>query len=80
MATNGHWFCDDCDDVIFMSYEKRHLSNVVCPHCGNFSCNFIPAKISRNRLPVEWFAEMRRIVSEAGTPELFDQRSHKELL
>jgi len=77
---DGHWYCEHCEDVVYMSYEKVYTSNVLCPRCGNFSCNFFPAKLSRKRLPADWFDEMRRLVAAAATPEMFEQRSHKELL
>jgi hypothetical protein len=79
MKSNGHWFCDHCDDVVFMSYERTSSHDVPCPVCGHLSCNFIPARLSRKILPAEWFDEMRRIVSEAATPELSDQRHHFDL-
>lgn len=79
MKQSGHWFCDNCDDVVFMSYEKTSQRNVSCPVCGHLACNFVPAKLSRRRLSVDWFAEMRRVNAEVSTPELFDQRNHKQI-
>ena len=76
----GHWFCDHCDDVVFMSYENRDSKNVPCPSCGHLACNFIPAKLTRKMLPAEWFAEMRRVVAESETPEIFEQRYYKKIL
>jgi hypothetical protein len=78
--SKGHWFCDYCDDVVFMSYENRKSVNVPCPVCGRLACNFIPEKISSKILPSHWFAAMRRAVDQATTPELHDQRAHKEIL
>lgn len=70
----GHWFCDHCDDIVFMTYEQRTQRNVCCPVCGHLACNFVPATISRAILPAEWFDAMRRIVGEATTPQLPTQR------
>ena len=77
MKSNGHWFCDHCDDVVFMTYEKTSARNAPCPVCGYLACNFVPAKLSRKVLPVDWFLEMHRVATEAATPELYDQRPHK---
>jgi hypothetical protein len=79
MKTKGHWFCEHCDDVVFMSYEKVWSKNVPCLVCGYLSCNFVPDKITRKVLSSEWFAAMRRAVDEATTPEMFDQRHHKDI-
>jgi len=79
MKSNGHWFCDHCDDVVYMTYQRTSADNVPCPVCGWLACNFVPAKLSRRMLPAEWFAEMRRVVAEAATPELYDQRHHLEM-
>ena len=70
MITKGHWFCDHCDDIVFMTFERRTQTNVPCPVCGHLACNFIPAPITRRMLPAEWFAAMRRAVDEATQPEL----------
>lgn len=78
MKLCGHWFCDNCDDVVFMSYEAVTSKNVPCPVCGHLTCNFVPSRLTRKMLPSEWFAEMRRLVDEATTPEIFDQREHKQ--
>jgi len=48
--------------------------------CGHLACNFVPARLSRKILPADWFEEMRRVVADAATPELYDQRHHKQLL
>lgn len=61
------------------------LSESLCDHlyqrtlvvCGYFSCNFIAAKITRQRLGEIWFAEMRRVVAAAETPELFKSEEGK---
>jgi hypothetical protein len=76
----GHWFCDHCDDVVFMSYHFTSSANVPCPVCTHLACNFIPAKITRKILPEDWFREMHLVVAAAKTPELFDQRKHKKIL
>jgi hypothetical protein len=80
MKLSGHWFCDHCDDVVFMSYERVTMRNVPCPVCGRLACNFIPRRISRKELGECWFASMRRVVDEATTPELDDLRPHKNIL
>jgi hypothetical protein len=67
---NGHWFCDNCDDVVFMHYEKPTVVNVPCPSCGHCACNFVPARLSRRLLPAEWFSAMRQAVDAATNPEL----------
>ena len=77
MKTLGHWFCDHCDDVVFMAYEDTTSRNVPCSSCGHLACNFVPAPLSRSRLPADWFDEMRRVVEH---PELFDQRNYKKML
>lgn len=66
----GHWFCDNCDDVVFMYYERTTLANVSCPVCGHLAANFIPAKITRKDLAEDWFGRMRRAVDDATNPEL----------
>jgi hypothetical protein len=66
----GHWFCDHCDDIVYMSYEAVTQKNVACPVCGHLACNFIPEKLSQKVLPAEWFAAMRRAVDAATNPEL----------
>jgi hypothetical protein len=71
MKIKGHWFCDHCDDVVFMSYENVCALNVPCPVCGHLACNFVPATLSRKRLPADWFDEMRRVVAAAETPDFF---------
>ncbi len=73
-SSNGHWFCDHCDDVIFMTYERTSAKNVPCPVCGYLSANFVPARLSRKILPSEWFDAMRRAVDEAVNPELPTQK------
>jgi len=75
----GHWFCDHCDDVVFMYYEKVTQTNIACPCCGHLACNFVPEKISRNMLPADWFKAMRKAVDEATTPLLPDARPAKEM-
>lgn len=80
MKIKGHWFCDHCDDVVFMSYEAITRTNVPCPVCGHFACNFVPAQITRKVLPAEWFNAMRRAVDEATNPELSTACHHKKLL
>ena len=75
----GHWFCDHCDDIVFMSYEGITQKNVPCPRCGYLACNFIPETLSRKILPAEWFAAMRRAVDEATAPELPNLRQHKQM-
>jgi hypothetical protein len=81
MKISGHWFCDHCDDVVFMSYEAVTQNNVPCPVCGHLACNFVPNKISRRVLSAsDWFAAMRKAVDEATTPELHVQVNHKKLL
>ena len=76
---NGHWFCDHCDDIKFMTFERTSSKNVPCPDCGYLACNFIPAKLSRKILPAEWFEKMREVVAANATPELVDMRHHKEM-
>jgi hypothetical protein len=77
----GHWFCDNCDDVIFMSYQKTSETNVPCPDCGHLSCNFVPAKLTRKQLGELWFAAAKELVAAAETPELptqfFEKPSEK---
>jgi hypothetical protein len=78
----GHWFCDHCDDIIFMSYQKTDEKNVPCPNCGHLACHFVPAKLSREVLPQSWFDKMRDQVDRATTPELptqndFGDRPHE---
>lgn len=75
----GHWFCDHCDDIVFMSYERITSKNVPCPVCGHCACNFIPHKISRAVLAAHWFEAMREAVDAATTPEIFDQRPRHEI-
>jgi len=72
--TKGHWFCDHCDDIVYMTYEAITQTNVACPVCGRLACNFVPAPITRKMLPSEWFEAMRRAVDEATHPELPTQR------
>lgn len=76
----GHWFCNRCDDIVFMSYEKITVVNACCPTCGHLACNFIPHALSRKIIPAEWFDAMRRAVADATNPELPDQRPHKQML
>jgi hypothetical protein len=75
---HGHWFCDNCDDVVFMSYERITSTNVPCPVCGHLSCNFVPQKLNRNTIAAGWFDAMRRAVDEAVNPELPDMRHYKK--
>jgi len=75
MKIHGHWFCDHCDDVVFMSYEKPTAKNVPCPVCSFPACNFVPEKLSRKVLPSEWFDAMRKAVDDAVNPELPTQKS-----
>jgi hypothetical protein len=77
MSLKGHWFCDNCDDIVFMSYEKQTQTDVACPDCGHLAANFVPATVTRKMLPAEWFEAMRKLVDSATTPELFDQRNHE---
>lgn len=80
MAAKGHWFCDHCDDIIFMSFERTTQANVPCPVCGHLACNFVPAKLSRKILPTDWFNAMREAVDAATNPELPTSVHHKKLL
>jgi hypothetical protein len=66
----GHWFCDNCDDVVYMSYEAITQANVSCPVCGHLACNFVPQKLSAKILPAQWFEAMRQKVNESTNPEL----------
>ena len=69
-APKGHWFCDYCDDIVFMSFERWTQTNVPCLKCGRPACNFIPATLSRKVLPADWFNAMRELVNAATNPEL----------
>jgi len=80
MSLKGHWFCDHCDDVVFMHYEKPTSKNVPCPCCSFPACNFIPHKLSRSQIAAHWFDEMRKAVDHAVNPELPDMRHHKKIL
>lgn len=80
LKTQGHWFCDNCDDVVFMSYERITQTNVPCPDCGHLACNFVPEKLNRSRIAAGWFDAMRRAVDQATNPELPDMRHHKQRL
>ena len=80
MKIKGHWFCDHCDDVVFMSYEGITQVNVPCPVCGHLACNFVLMKINRKTLGEYWFDAMRRRVAEAVNPELPVMVNHKKLL
>lgn len=80
MAKKGHWFCDHCDDVVYMSYEATSQKNVSCPRCGYLACNFVPGTISRRILPEEWFARMREAAGVLATPEIPTQVHAKKLL
>ena len=79
MRVKGHWFCDHCDDVVFMTYERVTATNVPCPVCGHLACNFVPASLGRRQIAAAWFSEMRRQVDEATNPELPEMRSRLEL-
>jgi len=79
-APKGHWFCDHCDDIVFMSFERWTQTNVPCPKCGRPECNFIPRTLSREILPAEWFNAMRKLVDQATNPELPSAVHHKKLL
>ena len=70
MIIKGHWFCDHCDDVVFMAYEAVTQKDVACPRCGQLTCNFVPRGISRKILPAEWFNAMREAIDAATNPEL----------
>jgi hypothetical protein len=80
MGLNGHWFCDRCDDVVYMSYERTDQKNVSCPVCGHLACNFVPRKLGRKLLPAEWFNAMREAAAAAATPEIPTQLHAKKLL
>lgn len=67
---HGHWFCDNCDDVVFMSFENTESKNVPCPVCGHLACNFIPDKLSKRNIHAHWFDKMREAVDKATTPKL----------
>lgn len=74
MKQPGHWFCDHCDDIVFMSYEDTNKSNVACPSCGFATANFVPNKLSRAVLPAEWFQRMREAVEAVNNrPNLINQ-------
>jgi hypothetical protein len=77
--SQGHWFCDHCDDIVFMSYERTDQTNVPCPRCGRLACNFIPRKLDRKTLPKDWFNAMRELVAANATPELPDMRHHTHM-
>ena len=77
--SEGHWFCDHCDDIQFMTYERTDQTNVTCPKCGWLACNFVPRKLSRKILPKEWFEAMKELVAEKATPELPTQTHHLKL-
>lgn len=79
MKTSGHWFCDNCNDIVFMSFERITQKDVPCPVCCHLACNFVPRKITRQILPAEWFEAMRRAVDEATNPELPDMRNHRSM-
>ena len=76
----GHWFCDHCDDVVFLSYERTEMKNIPCPDCGYLACNFVPAKIDRKVLGQWWFDHMKTVAAESATPELYDQRPARKRL
>lgn len=64
----GHWFCNHCDDVVFMAYQRTAEKNVPCPDCGHLACEFVPEKLTRAQLGEKWFDAMKRAAD--GTPEL----------
>ena len=66
----GHWFCNNCDDVVFMSYQRTDARAVCCPDCGRIACEWVPDKITRKQLGEVWFGKMRETVAAAETPEL----------
>ena len=74
MKVKGHWFCDNCDDVVFMTFERVTQHDVPCPVCGHLSCNFIPARLPRRVIAAGWFGEMRRQVDASTNPELITMR------
>ncbi len=75
----GHWFCDRCDDVVFMTYEHRTAGMVCCPVCGHIAAHFVPHTLSRSMIAKQWFEQMRAAVDAATTPELYNQTNHREL-
>lgn len=80
MRTRGHWFCNHCDDVVFMTYQRIEEKEVPCPVCGVRACEFVPDKINRKTLGEQWFTAMKEALSETNTPELPDQTPYKKLL
>jgi hypothetical protein len=68
--TKGHWFCDHCDDIIFMSYQKPDMTNVFCPVCGRLSCHFVPTQLTRKMLGEKFFKALRDSIDAQTTPDL----------
>ena len=66
----GHWFCDHCDDVVYMAYERVTQTDLPCPSCGRSACNFVPSRITRATLGHAWFDAMRKSVDAATTPDM----------
>ena len=70
MISGGHWFCDNCDDVVNIRGRGRPHDVERCPVCGQDAASFIPHKPSPGRrvrpdAAKAWFAEMRRAVNES---------------
>lgn len=79
LEMRGHWFCDHCDDVVFMTYERKTSGPVPCPNCGRLEARFVPQALNRAVIAQEWFEAMRRAVDNATQPELYVQTNHREL-
>lgn len=71
-SLSGHWFCNHCDDVVFMTYENStNDKNIPCPACGHLACEFVPNKLTRKQLGEKWFTAMRAAIDENSTPDMF---------
>jgi hypothetical protein len=69
--TKGHWFCDDCNDVVHLRGHGRPDDVERCPVCGRMSATFIPdtpahlRRASRDAARA-FFAELRQSIQGGG--------------
>lgn len=67
----GHWFCDHCDDVVFMAYESNIPGEMfACPVCGVKACHYVADKITRKQLGEKWFEKMKQSIADSDTTPL----------
>jgi len=69
----GHWFCDNCYEVVFIPGVGRPDEVERCPACHKLAASFVPDAPEPRRKPAA-----RHVTAERGREWLAAIRKHVE--